>query len=321
MTTEEFDKMKAELEAEYLATFKKTVAMHEVFLQRLAQHPRFRQDSNFRIFLEYSQDLSVRGKNKKEKISGILANFSKSADDLVLSSTQKDIDEFFDKERTFLSEYYTHIRDATMKADRMTRAHKNVADSYIKISAAFTGLASIDPQPGMSKFYQKISDSFEKARKIEGRVSSDEDLKLADTLRYYMKDTQAAKDLLYRRLRALANYEAANRNLDKARVRNREVVAAEAHQQESCEKFEKISKLARQGKSTFLLYFTYQQLNSILSSNYFYRSSWLQRKKSRCLQEELYRTRWTRIETCQGQLSFAWRISNFNLICFFFELI
>ena len=34
--------MKQELEAEYLATFKKTVAMHETFLTRLATHPVFR---------------------------------------------------------------------------------------------------------------------------------------------------------------------------------------------------------------------------------------------------------------------------------------
>jgi sorting nexin-5/6/32 len=58
MTKEEFTKMKQELEAEYLATFKKTVAMHEVFLQRLAIHPKFRNDSNFRIFLEYENEVS-----------------------------------------------------------------------------------------------------------------------------------------------------------------------------------------------------------------------------------------------------------------------
>lgn len=59
MTKEEFDKMKQELEAEYLATFKKTVAMHEVFLQRLASHPRFRLDANFKIFLEYEQEVRI----------------------------------------------------------------------------------------------------------------------------------------------------------------------------------------------------------------------------------------------------------------------
>lgn len=57
MTKEEFSKMKQELEAEYLATFKKTVAMHEVFLQRLAIHPKFKNDQNFRIFLEYENDV------------------------------------------------------------------------------------------------------------------------------------------------------------------------------------------------------------------------------------------------------------------------
>ena len=43
---------------EYLAMFKKTVSMHEVFLQRLAAHPVFRNDNNFRVFLEYKEDVS-----------------------------------------------------------------------------------------------------------------------------------------------------------------------------------------------------------------------------------------------------------------------
>jgi len=37
--------------------FKKTVSMHEVFLQRLAGHPILRHDNNFRIFLEYKEDV------------------------------------------------------------------------------------------------------------------------------------------------------------------------------------------------------------------------------------------------------------------------
>lgn len=37
--------------------FKKTVSMHEVFLQRLAAHPVLRHDNNFRVFLEYKEDV------------------------------------------------------------------------------------------------------------------------------------------------------------------------------------------------------------------------------------------------------------------------
>ncbi len=44
---------------EYLAVFKKTVQVHEVFLQRLSSHPSFRKDRNFQIFLEYDQDVSL----------------------------------------------------------------------------------------------------------------------------------------------------------------------------------------------------------------------------------------------------------------------
>lgn len=60
---------------------------------------------------------------------------------------------------------------------------------------------------------------------MEGRVSSDQDLKLGDTLRYYQRDSNAAKALLVRRLRCLAEYETANRNLEKARAKNKDVHA------------------------------------------------------------------------------------------------
>ncbi|XP_013414079.1 sorting nexin-6 [Lingula anatina] len=243
MTKEEFQKMKQELEAEYLATFKKTVAMHEVFLQRLAGHPQLRNDVNFKVFLEYDQDLSVRGKNKKERISGFFKNMTKTADEVLLSN-QKDVDEFFESEKGFLVEYHSKIKDATARGDKLTRAHKNVADSYIAISSGLTQLATIE-NTELDKLFTKLAEFFEKARKLEGRVASDEDLKLSDTLRYYMRDSSAGKDLLYRRLRSLADYENANKALDKARSKNKDVHTAETQQQAACDKFEKISETAK----------------------------------------------------------------------------
>nr|XP_014345194.1 PREDICTED: sorting nexin-32 [Latimeria chalumnae] len=59
------------------------------------------------------------------------------------------------------------------------------------------------------------------------------------------------QDLLYRRLRALADYENANKALDKARMKNKEVKQAEAHQQLCCQKFEKISESAKQELTDF----------------------------------------------------------------------
>ncbi|XP_045160858.1 sorting nexin-6-like [Mercenaria mercenaria] len=249
MTKEEFTKMKQELEAEYLATFKKTVAMHEVFLQRIAAHPALRGDMNFEVFLSFDQELSVRGKNKKEKIGGFFKTITKSADEVLLSG-QKDVDEFFESEKTFLIAYHTKIKDATQKSDKMTKAHKNVADNYIQISSGFVQLATLE-NTELDKVFTKVAEALEKARKLEGRVASDEDLKLSDTLRYYMRDSEAAKDLLYRRSRALADYETANKTLEKARTKNKDVPQAEKNQQSCCEKFEKISEVAKKELTEF----------------------------------------------------------------------
>ena len=54
-------------------------------------------------------------------------------------------------------------------------------------------------------------------------MASDEDLKLSDTVRYYTRDSNAAKDLLYRRTRSLVDYEKANKELEKARTKNKDV--------------------------------------------------------------------------------------------------
>ncbi|XP_048952872.1 sorting nexin-32 isoform X9 [Canis lupus dingo] len=247
ITREEFAKMKQELEAEYLAIFKKTVAMHEVFLQRLAAHPTLRRDHNFFVFLEYGQDLSVRGKNRKELLGGYLRNIVKSADEALITrmSGLKEVDDFFEHERTFLLEYHTRIRDACLRADRVMYSHKCLADDYIPISAALNSLG-VQEVNQLKMSFLKLAEFFERLRKLEGRVASDEDLKLSDMLRYYMRDSQAAKDLLYRRLRALADYENANKALDKARTRNREVRTAESHQQQCCQRFERLSDSAKQ---------------------------------------------------------------------------
>ena len=43
------------------------------------------------------------------------------------------------------------------------------------------------------KFYKHVGETLEKLRKTENRVASDEDLKMSDLFRYYMRDTSAAK--------------------------------------------------------------------------------------------------------------------------------
>nr|XP_035154310.2 sorting nexin-5 isoform X2 [Callithrix jacchus] len=229
---------------EYLAVFKKTVSSHEVFLQRLASHPVLSKDRNFHVFLEYDQDLSVRRKNTKEMFGGFFKSVVKSADEVLFTGV-KEVDDFFEQEKNFLINYYNRIKDSCVKADKMTRSHKNVADDYIHTAACLHSLALEEPTV-IKKYLLKVAELFEKLRKVEGRVSSDEDLKLTELLRYYMLNIEAAKDLLYRRTKALIDYENSNKALDKARLKSKDVKLAEAHQQECCQKFEQLSESAKE---------------------------------------------------------------------------
>ncbi|XP_042637373.1 sorting nexin-5-like [Orycteropus afer afer] len=245
MTKEEFAKMKQELEAEYLTVFKKTVSSHEVFLQWLSSHPVLSKDRNFHVFLEYDHDLSVRRKNTKEIFGGFFKSVVKSVDEVLFSGV-KEVDEFFEQEKNFLINYYNRIKDSCAKAGRMTRSHKNVADDYIHTAACLHSLALEEP-PVIKKYLLKVAELlFEKLRKVENRVSSDEDLKLTELLRYYVLNIEAAKDLLYRRIKALIDYENSNKALDKAQLKSRDVKLAEAHQRECCQRFEQLSESAKE---------------------------------------------------------------------------
>ncbi|XP_055710999.1 sorting nexin-6 isoform X2 [Phlebotomus papatasi] len=224
MTKEEFKKMKQELEAEYLATFKKTVAMHEVFLTRLTSHSVFRKDQHLKVFLEYDQDLCAKPRKKMDLLGGLVRSLGKTTDELYLGATVRDVNDFFEKELQFLTDYHTQLKEAATRTEKMTKKHKEVADTHIRISSSLLELSTAEAG-SMEKFLAKVAEVFEKIRNMEGRVSSDQDLKLGDTLRYYQRDSHAAKALLIRRLRCLAAYEAANRNLERARAKNKDVHA------------------------------------------------------------------------------------------------
>lgn len=55
------------------------------------------------------------------------------------------------------------------------------------------------------------------------------------------------QDLLYRRARALADYENSNKALDKARLKSKDIPQAEEHQKQCLQKFDKLSESGKKG--------------------------------------------------------------------------
>ncbi|EFO25518.1 hypothetical protein LOAG_02970 [Loa loa] len=69
----------------------------------------------------------------------------------------------------------------------------DVADSYALIGSCLEKMALQELDRELQKDLVRGSLTFEKLKKHESRVATDEELKLGDTLQYYMKDTDAAK--------------------------------------------------------------------------------------------------------------------------------
>lgn len=151
------------LNSEYLATFKKTVAMHEVFLRRLASHPVFRVDQHLKVFLEYDQDLCAKPRKKMAIFGGFVKSLGKTTDEILLSATVRDVNDFFENELQFLTEYHGHLREAASRTEKMTQRHKDVGDSHQKISNALTQLSTTE-KGNVETFVAKAAEVFERIK-------------------------------------------------------------------------------------------------------------------------------------------------------------
>ena len=108
-----------------------------------------------------------------EMFGGLVKSFSKTTDEYYLSATVKDVNDFFDQEMTFIQHYHNNLKEATARADRQTGKHKDVADSYIKISTNLLQLATTD-NGKLERFLAKIAETFEKLRVSFVKLSNEQ---------------------------------------------------------------------------------------------------------------------------------------------------
>ncbi|KAI3389769.1 hypothetical protein SNEBB_005861 [Seison nebaliae] len=244
MTKKEFQTAKADLENEYLALFKKSVNIHEVFLQRIASHEQFRFDTNFKVFLEYENDLMAKGRSFGEKFTARLSKITKSADEKLFQN-QREPDEFFEEQKEFLTNYNRAIRDAAGKASKFCINQDIVSDQYLHLKSGFLALSGSSTNSAFGSYVHRMSDIFEKLQKPEKRYSSDIDLKLADILQYFNRESRAALDLLYRRSRSFADLDQANRTVERSRMKGKDVEITEKQRDNKKSIFESISTTSK----------------------------------------------------------------------------
>lgn len=241
---EELQKLKQEIQSEYLSAFQKAVAMHEVFLIRLSHHPVFRGDTNLQLFLEYDKMMAIEAQSMGDSLMGMFSSAKKSlmSDGL---EAHIDPDEFFGKQKEFVITYQNAIGAAVEACDAKVAARHNTVVALDKFSMNITHLGNIQTNyHTMSEVIRTLGRANHSYSSIGKKLHSKEDLKMADLLRYYHADVTAARELLVRRLLAFKLNKAKAEELNKAKLKGKKVIESQDAATKAKDTFEKINKEA-----------------------------------------------------------------------------
>ncbi|PAA78092.1 hypothetical protein BOX15_Mlig029224g1, partial [Macrostomum lignano] len=246
LTSEEYGRLKLELEGEYRHAFKKAIASHEAFLRSIAEHPRLRHDRRFRNFLiDESEGGSSHSGGTKQRVQSLLQpgllltaliDSRSAVVPRILGSVagpepDADGDEFFNAQRRFATGYQRALLPALRCLDRLALLQKNTADSLIRVSTAAqdcSRIEQVNADRALAEFLRHFGDHFELYRRAEAQLAAEMDAGLADSLHRLAADCSAVVALPDRRRRLAASLEAASARLRRARQPSEEADAAKA---------------------------------------------------------------------------------------------
>jgi sorting nexin-5/6/32 len=248
MPHEEMQKLKQEIQSEYLAAFQKTVAMHEVFLIRLALHPTMRDDTNLQMFLEFSGNVTTQ---KQKAAKGWFSSMmtAVTADPLI---KHVEAEEFWGKQKDFTLAYQTKVQAAFACANNKVVKRKAMVTNLQRFATQLGHLGNIVTNHyTMSEIMRKCASSNGTFVTVEKKLSAKEDLKMTDLLRYYTMDTLAARELLTRRVKALNDKVAADKALLAAKTKGKKIVESQEVATISDKKVEMIQDTGKDELATF----------------------------------------------------------------------
>lgn len=250
MPDAEAAKLRAEIQGEYLAAFQKTVAMHEAFLMRLSMHPVFREDQNLQVFLEFDKDLQAKAKSRKEKVGGLFSSLARSVDSSF--NNFKDPDEYFDLQRSFIVHYIACTKESKQKLETKVKKRQALQLGLDKLGTTIAHSGNtMSANERLRDNMRLLGQTVGKVAIIQKKLAAKEDLKLTDILRYHEADSIAAKDLMYRRIKAYQKKDDTTKSLDTARAKQKKVAEAEAAHKTAVDIKAAIDKTARPELETF----------------------------------------------------------------------
>lgn len=219
--------------------FNKDCLQLEQYIRLLLSHRLFGKDEILEKFLT-EKEPPPRAKVKK----GFFNRLSESLEGR--KYTHRDCEEFFQKERDWISKYCLQIKDTNEAFCSVVYSQQRLCSILGHLATALTlSRGSNDPVAKLeTKLCTLFSEALEDARHGLQVLSYNDENTLGAYLALYTSYIESEKDMLAQRTGLLVDYENANKALDKAKPHKKQ--AAEEVKLSAEKAFEDCSDVARQ---------------------------------------------------------------------------
>lgn len=196
--------------------FTKDCRSLEKYIQLLLVHPVFAKDKNLRKFL-IDEELPARVKVKK----GILNSLSKTVGEVRFHS-HRDIDDEFQKKRSFVNKYSQDIKSCSETFVKMVNSQHKVASDL----GAFATMVSnsitdgVNPKE-LNRSLLQFAECFEKSRESHNVMAINNEKTLGFTTELYTIYMDSVKSMFLLRTQKLVKFENATKALEKAKPQNK----------------------------------------------------------------------------------------------------
>lgn len=120
------------------------------------------------------------------------------------------------------------ISDAKSKSESKVKTRATLVTGYDRLATSLVHLGNtLSSFEDLSPMLRKTGECMTTTSAVEKKLVAREDLKMTDLLRYYVADSDAAKDLLWRRIKAFNDMEVKRRSWDQAKLKGKKVLEAQ----------------------------------------------------------------------------------------------
>lgn len=209
------------------------------YLELILSHPTFGRDKNLASFLT-EQEAPVRARLNK----GLITRLS-SAIETARKSNRKDVDEFYNAQRSFATEYSKAIKEASFNYNKLLVAQWRLSSTYSTVATELTSCTADRDEElvKLNRVLKALSDGCEDEATCYELKSAKGESTLGFFLDLFARYSDSLKEMHFRRVNDLIEYEASEKALEKAKPLKRQ--AAEETFESAKAAFERASETGR----------------------------------------------------------------------------